>query len=42
LIGDREANEQELVDRIRGAFAIGDETIKPPTLILGTVDDITK
>jgi pyrimidine-nucleoside phosphorylase len=42
LIGDREANEQELVDRIRGAFAIGDETVKTPTLILGTVDDIAK
>ena len=42
LIGDREVDEQRLVDRIRGAFAIGDGPVEPPALILGTVDDLAK
>jgi len=42
LIGDREVDEQRLVDRIRGAFAIGDGPVEPPALILGTVDDIAE
>ena len=40
LIGDREVDEERLVEKIRGAFAIGEGPVEPPALILGTVDDI--
>jgi len=42
LMGDREVNEERLVERIRGAFALGDEPVEPPQLILGTVDEVAK
>jgi thymidine phosphorylase len=41
-IGDREVDERRLVEKIRGAFVIGDEPVEPPQLILGTVDDIAE
>lgn len=39
-IGDREVDEQRLVEKIRGAFAIGEVPVEPPRLILGTVDEV--
>jgi len=42
LIGDRDVDEQRLVEKIRGAFAIGEGPVEPPVLILGTVEDIAK
>ncbi len=39
-IGDREVDERRLVEKIRGAFAIGDVPVEPPVLILGTVEDV--
>jgi len=39
-IGEREVDERRLVEKIHGAFAIGDVLVEPPVLILGTVDDV--
>jgi len=40
LVGQREVDQERLVDRIRRAFTIGPESVDPPKLILGTADDI--
>jgi pyrimidine-nucleoside phosphorylase len=40
LVGQREVDQERLVDRIRRAFTIGPESVDPPELILGTADDI--
>ena len=42
LVGQREVDQERLVDRIRQAFTIGPETVDPPELILGTADDIAE
>ena len=40
LIGDRQADEAELVAKIAAAFEIGPDKITPPELIVGTVDEV--
>jgi len=40
LLGERKVDEDRLVERIRGAFEIGDQPTEPPALILGTVDEV--
>jgi len=40
LVGERELDQERLVDRLREAFTIGSEPVDPPELILGTVEDI--
>ena len=40
LVGQREVDQERLVDRIRRAFTIGPESVDPPELILGTADDV--
>ncbi|MBD3857048.1 MAG: thymidine phosphorylase [Acidobacteria bacterium] len=42
LVGQREVDQERLVDRIRRAFTIGPESVDPPKLILGTADDIAE
>jgi pyrimidine-nucleoside phosphorylase len=42
LVGQREVDQERLVDRIRRAFTIGPESVDPPELILGTADDIAE
>ncbi len=42
LVGDREVEEERLKQRIRDAFEIGPERIDPPTLILGTAEDVAE
>jgi thymidine phosphorylase len=39
-VGDREVDEDAIVERLLSAFEIGDEPVEPPSLILGTVDDV--
>jgi pyrimidine-nucleoside phosphorylase len=39
LVGEREVDQERLVDRLREAFTIGSEPVDPPGLILGTAED---
>jgi pyrimidine-nucleoside phosphorylase len=40
LLGEREVDQSQLVERLRNAFTIGAEAVDPPALILGTVDEL--
>ena len=40
LVGEREVDQERLVDRLREAFTIGSEPVDPPELILGTAEDV--
>ncbi len=40
LLGDREADLDAVVERVRAAFEIGEEPVAPPPLVLGTVDEV--
>ncbi len=40
LIGERVVDEARCVERVRNAFAIGDDPIDVPPLIVGTVDNV--
>jgi thymidine phosphorylase len=40
LLGEREVDQAQLVERLRNAFTIGTEAVDPPVLILGTVDEL--
>ncbi len=42
LIGRREVDEERQIRRIHDAFAIGDEPVEAPPLILGTVEDLAE
>jgi hypothetical protein len=42
LVGEREADEARLTQRIVEAFEIGPEKTEPPQLILGTAEDIAE
>ena len=42
LVGEREVDQVRLADRIRNAFEIVPEPVEPPTLILGTAEDVTE
>jgi pyrimidine-nucleoside phosphorylase len=41
-LGERKVDHERLAERIRDAFAVGPEPVEPPTLILGTADDIVE
>ena len=40
LVGEREIDEEQLLERLRDAWEIGPEPVESPQLILGTVDDV--
>ena len=40
LVGARPIDRSRMVERIRDAFLIGPDTVAPPRLILGTVDEV--
>ena len=40
LLGDREVDIEAVERRVRDAFEIGDESVDPPKLILGTIEDV--
>jgi pyrimidine-nucleoside phosphorylase len=42
LVGEREVDQERVVERIRSAFTIGPEPIEPPNLILGTADEVAQ
>jgi thymidine phosphorylase len=42
LVGEREVDQERLANRIREAFEIGPEPVEPPTLILGTAEDVAE
>ncbi len=40
LVGEREVDTIRTIDRIRRAFEIGSESVAPPALVVGTVDEL--
>jgi len=41
LVGEREVDPEAIAARVRAAFTLGDESVEPRPLVLGTVDDLT-
>ncbi len=42
LVGEREVDQDAVLERVRSAFEIGPERVEPPRLILGTVDEVVE
>ena len=42
LVGEREVDQERLIDRIRKSFEVGPERVNPPALILGTAEDVAE
>jgi len=42
LVGEREVDQDAVLERVRSAFEIGPEHVEAPQLILGTVDEVVE
>jgi pyrimidine-nucleoside phosphorylase len=40
LVGAREIDQPQMIERIRNSFLIGPDAVEPPRLVLGAVDDV--